>query len=98
MFVAVSRLTFEDEPSAYDNKELKSLCERIKSRFQVCVKVENSSQSFPRIVISALEHSQAVLDKKLDQVTDYCENSGFGRISQEEVFYEHVENLFTDSF
>ncbi|SMF55638.1 hypothetical protein [Pseudobacteriovorax antillogorgiicola] len=95
MFIAVTRIVFEDQQTTYDKRELKALTEKIKSRFHVCVKINKPQEAgIPAIVISALEHSQNQLDQKLDRIADFCEESGFGRIDSEETFFEHIDNLF----
>ena len=95
MFVAVSRITFESGETSYDQKELKSLTESLKKRFQVCVKVDREAQSFGHsIVVTCLDHKNETLSSRLDKISLFCEESGFGRIESEETFFDHVENLF----
>jgi uncharacterized protein YlxP (DUF503 family) len=100
MYFAVAQITFEDEVTSYDYKELKSLTEKLRARFRICVRVaDGSPQSAPpAIVIAALHPQQESLSRLLDQVVEFCENSGFGRIAEERTILEHLESLLDESY
>lgn len=61
----------------------------------VCVKpsVEFQKEGEPSLVIAALSGSETELNKELDAIADFCENSGFGRIEAEVSFMDHIDSL-----
>lgn len=95
MYFSIAKFSFEGGPSQYDQRVLRSLCDKIRSRFQVCLKIQKGSiQTPPSLVISLLENSRQKIDQNLDQIASLCEESGLGRLSNEQAFYDHIDNFF----
>lgn len=96
MYFAVAKFIFEHESlDGNDRKELYGLVEKIRSRFKVCVKPSSEFQKDgePSLVIASLSGSATELNKELDAIADFCENSGFGRIETEVSFMDHLDSL-----
>lgn len=92
MFYCISRLSFtpSTDPDE-DIKQLGILCNRLRQRFKIAVKIDKSgSISPPRIVIAHLNENQALLSKKIDQVIEFCEDSGFGRVESEDAILDFL--------
>lgn len=99
MYFAVAKFVFEHEMlSGHERKELYGLVERIRSKFKVCVKPSQEFQreGEPSLVIASLSVSETELNKELDAIADFCENSGFGRIASEVSFMDHLDSLVED--
>ena len=93
MYYAVTKILFEDEATSYDHRELKSLQEKIRSRFPVCVRIADEFQhsGTPGLVIASLHSRQERLSGQIDSIIDFCEQSGFGRIKSEESLLDDLE-------
>lgn len=95
MYVAVSKIVFEAGESPYDNREIKSLVTSLEKRFAICAKnCKDPGTGQYSIVTTLLDHKQESLNQRLDKISDFCEESGFGRIESERTFFEHIDNLF----
>ena len=77
-----------------DLRQLTILCKKLKKRFNICVMIDRkASQIRPTILLSCIHESDNELSKLLDQVTDFCEESGYGRVEEESSFFESFDNL-----
>lgn len=100
MYFAVVKLTFDEEGGgSADPHAWRSLCEKLRSRFKVCAAVCSEETGTNSIAITALGSSEERLSKMLDQLTDFCENAGLGRIASEDTLLDHMDNIaeFTSS-
>ena len=97
MYFAVVKITFEFDPEAPapDRKDLHSVVEKIRNRFRVtvlpCSTVEEDGVT--AIAYTSLAHSEESLSKQLDAIAQFCEDAGFGRIADEAVLMDHIENI-----
>ncbi len=100
MYFAVCKLLFDDEgiATSYDHRELKSLLEKIRSRYPVCIRIadEFHQHGRPGFVIATLHPKQDRLSSQIDSIIEFCENSGFGRVSSEESLLEELESALDD--
>ncbi len=107
MYFAVVKITFEDEPDApaakpdsratgnSGRRDLHTLVEKIRSRFKVCAAALSGEDvgAGASIAVTALASSEEKLTRTLDGIVDFCEESGFGRISSEEALLDHIDAL-----
>lgn len=100
MYFAISKLIFENETSSHDQRELKSLIEKIRARFKITVRISEDFQKsgIPAIVLAALHPQQEALNQLLDNVVEFCELSGFGRIAEEKTILEDFESALEESY
>ena len=99
MYFLVSKITFADDDStSYDARELKALVERIRARYKVCALAQpiTASHGTLELVVTFLGHHQDQVNQTMDDIIDFCENSGFGRVDQELTLMDDVENLSED--
>jgi hypothetical protein len=70
-----------------DQRELQVLVKKIQTKFHVSVKSSNdfSKTGTPEIVVAVLERTDNLLRQKIDEILDFCEASGFGRVEDHEV-------------
>lgn len=96
MYFAVVKLNFEAAPKqGQDRKALRSLTEKLRSRFKVCAAVcsEEEEEGVSAIAVTALASSEEKLTQMLDAISSYCEESGFGRIESEDALLDHIDSL-----
>ena len=74
-------------------KDLKSLVVKLRARFTACVKVDQMAtrKSAPTLVIAQLNAHQSSLQNQMDQIIDFCEDSGFGRVESEEAIMDILD-------
>ena len=100
MYFAVLKLTFETEPGhEADLQALRSLTEKLRSRFKVCAAVCTADAGATSLAITALGSSEERLSQTLDKVSVCCEEAGLGRIASEDALLDHIDNIaeFTSS-
>ena len=94
MYFAVMKLGFDEEHREIrDLKTMKSISEKVRSRFKVNVLCSNSPSAAFEIVISALSLREEKLNNLLDTIEDFLENEGIGRITSESTLMDHVDNI-----
>ncbi|MFW7381684.1 MAG: hypothetical protein ACOH5I_22945 [Oligoflexus sp.] len=100
MYFAISKITFEQETTSYDHKELKSLIEKLRARFKITIRISEDFQKTgePSIILAALHPQQEALSKLLDSVVEFCELSGFGRIADEKTILEDLDSALEESY
>lgn len=92
MYFAIVKLNFESGETSGDRKELRSLVEKIRAKFKVAAAITETGGD-PAVAIAALASSEERLSQTLDAITDFCENSGFGRIASEQALLDHIDTL-----
>lgn len=94
MYFAVAKLGFEDagEERGQDRKDLRSLADKIRSRFKVAAACD-LGEGGPTLAIAALGSSAERLSQTLDAIIELCEDSGFGRVENEETLLDHIDAL-----
>lgn len=93
MYFAVVKLQFEDEGGRdKDRKDLRNLADKIRSKFKVAAAV-SEGEGGEGLAVAALASSEERLTQTLDAISDYCENSGFGRIGSELALLDHIDTL-----
>ncbi len=95
MYILISKLELSSEVLASDRREMKALVDRLRKKFKVSVLSYNPKGYGNTIIVSLLGHSEHKLSQTLDEVAEYCEFSGFGRIDSETTFLDDIENLFS---
>ena len=99
MYFAVMKLTFEPSDSTpQDRKALAALVEKIRARYKVCVMPCEATDETGQasIAISSLGHSDEALSKQLDAISDFCEETGFGRVETERTLMDHIDAFSND--
>ena len=98
MYVSISRLAFEDESTAYDNRELLNLIKKLKIKFPISVRMGHENGEQGRVLYFTYVHeSPQKVHGLIDKIIDFCENSGFGRIESEDSFLEHFDTILEES-
>ena len=100
MYYAVTKILFDSSLTSYDARELKSLVEKIHSRYKVCIRTadEFQKESRPGIVFTSLHSQHQALSRQIDAITELCELSGFGRVSSEKTVIDDVDSSLTDGY
>lgn len=97
MFFAVAKFSFEPVGRSLgdDRKELRSLVEKIRSRFKVSCAIvsEEEEDGTTAIAVAALGGSEEALTRTLDGVAEFCETAGFGRVESEQTLLDHIDAL-----
>ena len=95
MYFAVSKIMFDlDTETSQDDKALKSLAEKVRSRFKVAVSTLNQAhQGETALVIAGLARNEEKLDQTINDIMAFCEESGFGRISDELTLLDHIDSI-----
>jgi len=94
MYFAIMVLSFPSGPDATkDNKDTKSLIERIRSRFKVCARQVMEKDGTLSIAIATLHPNQNDLTQQLDSIIEHCETSGFGRVESEKTLFDHIDAI-----
>lgn len=96
MYFAIVKLVFEDEgATSGDRKDLRTLVEKIRSKFKVAAAMLGENEG-DGLAIAALGSSEERLTQTLDAISDFCEDSGFGRIASEQALMDHMDTLQED--
>ncbi len=94
MFFIVSKLRFENVQTPYDAKQLAQLTEKLRNKFKISVQIadEFHKNGQAGIVLAAVHSQEMQLSQLIDDISDICEDSGFGRISSESTILENFES------
>ncbi len=94
MFFIVSKLRFENVQTPYDAKKLAQLVEKLRSKFKISVQIADEFHKSGQagIVLAAVHSQEMQLSHLIDDVSDICEDSGFGRIVSENTILENFES------
>jgi len=98
MYFAVVKLSFESTAdTAQDRKDLRLLAEKLRARFKVCASScasdASAKDTATAIALTALGSSEERLTHTLDAIAEFCENSGYGRITSEQTLMDHIDAL-----
>ncbi len=97
MYFAVVKITFEGEAGAPapDRKEMAAFIEKLRARFRITVMPYGSMQEDGEtsIAYTSLASSEESLNKQLDAIASFCEESGMGRIADEAVLMDHIDSI-----
>lgn len=96
MFFGITKITFDiDSKTIHDRKKMRSLCDGIQKRFKVSAQPigDPEEEGEASVAIAALAPSEKQMTTLLDNISDFCENSGFGRVASEEALVDHVDSI-----
>lgn len=100
MYFAVVKITFESEDGAPapDRKEMAAFIEKLRARFRITVMPYGTMQDDGEssIAYTSLASSEEALNKQLDAISAFCEESGMGRIADEAVLMDHIDSIGED--
>ncbi len=96
MYIGITKLEFSPESSTgQDFKAAKALCQSIKARFKVisctCSTIEKDGVT--SIAYAAFGSNESQLGSFLEQIADFCEGSGFGRIENHNRIIESLDHM-----
>lgn len=94
MYFGLAKLVFESTiDRTVDRKEMASLAEKLRARFKVAVRVDESGfdRGSPTLVLTLLHSSKEKLSQTMDSIAAACETDGFGRLADEQALIEHVD-------
>ena len=95
MFFTVSKICFSAEnKTPLIARDLHSLVEKIRARFRVCVTAYPDTHEIA-IAITSLALTEEALNKQIDQVIEFCESSGLGRVISESTLLDDVDSIAT---
>ena len=97
MYFAVMKISFE-QSSTQNRKDLAALVDKLRARFRICAMSCSTSEDDGEasIAITSLAHSEEALSKQLDSISEFCENAGLGRISDEKTLLDHLDSFGED--
>lgn len=98
MYFAISHIFIEVEshPSGDStlDRDLKQLAEKIRSRFKVCAAYTTTPGADANgIAVAALGPHEERLSRQLDAIVEFCEQSGIGRVINEQALIDHIDNI-----
>jgi uncharacterized protein YlxP (DUF503 family) len=97
VYFAISHIFIEPESAKGHNlsPDLKRLAEKIRSRFKVCAACTSSNQRAEAhgIAVAALGSDEEKLSQLIDSIVAFCEQSGFGRVTNEEALIDHIDHI-----
>lgn len=96
MYFAIHKIKFQiDERTGRESKDIAALCVRLAKRFKACVQPSfpNLEQGEVIIVSALLSPHENGAKKKADEISDYCEGSGFGRVYDESLLLDHIDTI-----
>lgn len=100
MYFAVVKITFESEEGAPapDRKEMAAFIEKLRARFRITVMPYGTMQDDGEssIAYTSLASSEESLNKQLDAISAFCEESGMGRVADEAVLMDHIDSIGED--
>ena len=98
LYFLVKKLRFESEHSRFDNKEMKSLENKLRSRFPVCARASADFHKLqiPELIVSSIHRQESSLVALSDKIEMFCEDSGYGRLEEDMTFIDHIDLLFQD--
>ncbi|NRA64983.1 MAG: hypothetical protein HRU19_10915 [Pseudobacteriovorax sp.] len=98
MHLLVSKIELDDEDGLLDRRDAKQITLKISQKFKVICKPLEKSETTNYLVVSCLGYSHENLNKKIDEICEYIEVSGYSRVTGESTFLDHIDNLFDASF
>lgn len=95
MYFCVSKLVFEFDARLHqDDRDLKALAEKIRKRFKVSARPAALTETGEAsLAIAAVDRSQEKLSRMMDEISELCEQSGFGRVDHELSLMDHFDNI-----
>ena len=92
MFFAIAKFVFEE---SLEGRELHAFVKKVQARFPVCVRSlrEGEGEAGSSFVVATLGDKEQFVSQQLDEIAAFAEKSGFGRISSEDVLFDHIDNL-----
>jgi hypothetical protein len=96
MYLGMKKLGFSpDDHANQDLKAAKALCQSIKARFKViaCVCSSMEHDGVTSIAFASFGKHEQELANFLDQISAFCESSGFGRIEESQSIVESIMSL-----
>ena len=97
MYFSVVKVVFENEGGAQstDRKDMAVLVEKLRARFRItvmaCANMTDDGES--SIAYTSLGLSEDTLNKQMDAISAFCEDSGIGRIADEAVLMDHIDSI-----
>lgn len=97
MYFAVVKIVFENEGGAHstDRKDMAVLVEKLRARFRItvmaCANMNDDGES--SLAYTSLGLSEDTLNKQMDAISTFCEDSGIGRIADEAVLMDHIDSI-----
>ena len=93
MFYGISKIVFEGHSLQNDKRDLYSLTEKVKKKFNASVKIpsEFKKTGSPILMIAVLENEEANINRTLDKIIDLCEDSGMGRVISEKAMIDFID-------
>ena len=96
MNIIISHFIIAEDGCQLDHRDIKSFTEKLRQKFKVCAKPAARHDHFNEFVVSFIGYSQEAMSQKMDDIADFCERSGLGRVETEQTFLDDIENLFGD--
>ena len=99
MYIGIQRICFDPDSGSIHPKDAKNLCLKIKQRFSVLASFETRLETgeIHDLFITTQTQKGAHMKTLSDQICDFIESTGFGRISQQEVFTRDMHTFFADT-
>jgi hypothetical protein len=93
VYFGVAKIIFDwDANTTSDQREMHNLVESVRKKFKVAALSIQDSQGIPvGVAITALAYDENELNKKIDAMTEHCENFGIGRVSWDRALVDHID-------
>ena len=93
MFYGISKIVFEGHSVQNDKRDLHSLMEKIKKKFNASVKIPSDFKKTgsPTLMVAILENEESSINRILDKIVDVCEDSGMGRVMSEKAMIDFID-------
>ena len=76
MFISVTRVAFENEATAYDNRELLNLTKKLKTKFPISIRMGAEKHEQDRVIYFTYIHENPKkIHSLIDNIVDFCEDS-----------------------
>ena len=92
MFFAISKIYIEsDQMTTSDLKELTQLCQKLQSKYKISAKPLAHTENRLSFAIALLSSSRNAALQKLDEIVQFTEQSGIGRVENEISLVDHID-------
>jgi len=94
MYFAVTKLCFDlDTSTPHDSKALSSLCEKLRKKFKASVAPCPIKDGDASVAIALLHRTEQQISNTLDDIAEFCENSGIGRVKEEHTLIDSIDSI-----
>lgn len=100
MLVGFCKISFDEFSSSHDYKSLKSICDKIRSRYGIIIRIadEFHKKDIPALNLILAANYPSKIEQTLTSIVELIERSGFGRVSSDDCLIEDFDAIFEQDF